>query len=172
MRLTFWRRSAETSGRHRNPIFESDTYVDTERVAAGSLHSLSLGLFLYWINACLWAIVDSDLLRIGGSTQGGVILGTLGRIRAALENWCKRECKAGRERTAPGNFTEGMMNSRGAPAKLQGAESNSALVFSHDSLPTRVSPRHHSCRSMFGGLNGCQGNWRGTELHATGVARL
>ena len=129
LRLTFWRRSAETSVRHRNPIFEPDTYVDPERVAADSLHSLSLGLFLYWINACLWAIVDSDLFRIGGSTQGGVILGTLGRIRAALENWCKRECKAGRERTVPGNFTEGMMNSRGAPAKLQGAESNSVLVF-------------------------------------------
>jgi hypothetical protein len=56
--LTFWRTSAETLTRHRNPLFQHDTGVDQNSLAMDALHTLHLGVFLNYCKCVLWALID------------------------------------------------------------------------------------------------------------------
>ena len=127
--VTFWRRSCETRIRHRCPLFSEATGLSPHKsLAIDWLHCLSLGLFLYYINAFVHAMIDSCAFGARG-TFAERRLHVLRMMRARMATWRSAEEKSGRARTLPGHFTEGMLGEKGQASSLQGAESNAVLTF-------------------------------------------
>ena len=57
--ITFWRPSAETSARHRNPIFAEDLGTQPARVlVVDSLHALYLGVMLVFCRSLVWKMIE------------------------------------------------------------------------------------------------------------------
>ena len=84
----------------------------------------------YWINAVLHQLIADD--AYGTTThheQGTWELGTLAALKQRMGPWRSAEAQAGRHRSLPGNFTEGMLGTSGGPVGLQGAESNDVCTF-------------------------------------------
>ena len=128
--VVFWRKSRETKVRRRNPIWSERTHFSPHRnLAADNLHLLSLGVTLYWINAVLHQLIADDAYGTKSTTKRERELGTLAALKQRMGPWRSAEAQAGRQRTLPGNFTEGMLGAPGGPVGLQGAESNDVCTF-------------------------------------------
>ena len=123
---TFWRRKRETRTRHRNPLFTAGTYLSPSRsLASDWLHCLSLGVFGYWINFVVWALVDCDAYCCRATTIDAKFSESVGFLRASMVMW-NRENK---DESLPGDLTSGMIGKRGGATSLAGAEANSMLTF-------------------------------------------
>jgi len=128
LRVVFWRRSAETKARRRNPLFCVETGLSPAVLAVDWLHSLALGLTGYWINAVVHFMYRADIFDVRRRGEALETV-TLARLRSSASEWRASEVKAGRERTMPGNLTRGMIGKLGRNTSLQGAEANSFLCF-------------------------------------------
>ena len=135
-RLLFWRRSAETHVRHRNPIFSEETGILPECVLVVDwLHTLSLGVYKYYI-AHLWhTLFDHDVFKVGECTSEEFLLQSVARLRNDLFRWYDSELAAGRAHSRVQNLTPEMVG-RSAAHKLGtwGAETNGLLFFSQHLL--------------------------------------
>ena len=67
IKLCFWRRSAATLCKHRNPIFGGDPGLSVVRsYAVDYLHTMALGVLGYVVLECFWRAVDSPIISGGG----------------------------------------------------------------------------------------------------------
>ena len=63
--LLFWRQSAETSVRRRNPLFQESLHTHvTSSFAIDVMHSWCLGIFQQFVVAVLWKVLDSNLFPV------------------------------------------------------------------------------------------------------------
>ena len=106
--VRFWRCSAETRVRRRNPVWSEATHMSPHRnLAADNLHIFSLGALLYWVNAVLHQLFSDDCFGTRCTTRRERMLGNLRALMALMRRWNQSEAAAGRPRTLPGNFTDG-----------------------------------------------------------------
>ena len=62
--MTFWRRSKETSVRHRNPVFSASLGTDLPTAfTVDTMHTWCLGLHAQYVAAALWAVVDTAMFH-------------------------------------------------------------------------------------------------------------
>ena len=66
--VVFWRPSAETSVRHRNPLFDSSLGVTlTAAFTPDLMHTWCLGIQQKFLGAILWHILKSDIFEVQGA---------------------------------------------------------------------------------------------------------
>ena len=118
----FWRRSAETVARHRNPLVDSHPCIEPKDLVTDWLHCLSLGVFQYFLNFVFYWITDHGLLE---NSLEAVVL----RVRAMIFDWYGSEHRAGRVRHRLQDLQTSMIGVRGGAISLHGAETNDMLVF-------------------------------------------
>ena len=149
-RLLFWRRTAETHVRHRNPVFSKETGIVPERVLVIDwLHALSLGVYKYFISHLWHMLFKYNVYGIGQCTDHEHILMSVGRLRNELFQWYNTERDEGRAHSRVQNLTPEMVGTA-TSHKLGtwGAETNGLLLFSQHLL--RV---HHDKLTAPGLLN-------------------
>ena len=90
--IIFWRRSAETSCLHRNPLFDAALGVGLESIGVDVLHTLHLGVFQKLVAKAWWTLLLRDAWGVAGAAGGRanqdelVANGCL-RLRRALFDW-------------------------------------------------------------------------------------
>ena len=62
--FVFWRSSAQTLVRVRNPLFSRRSFVIPSSIAAYELHCLHLGVFADYVNTVFWACIDEDVFML------------------------------------------------------------------------------------------------------------
>ena len=156
---TFWRRSCETSARHRNPIFGPATGVSVQNIGLDWLHILSLGVIQLFLMNLVWDLVHSNVMNITGSMQN-VFEITIARMKGELNEFYTAEARAGRTHTKCQQLLPTMFGSNTARKfALHGAETNGFLAYCVSALPRwlRLGPRHRhysqGCRSLVGILD-------------------
>ena len=154
-RLLFWRRSAETHVRQRNPLFSEETGIVPERVLVVDwLHTLSLGVYKYFISVLWHTLIEHDAFKVGPCTAGERSLLSTGRLRNELFAWYDQELAAGRVHSRVQNLTPEMIGTS-VRHKLGtwGAETNGLLLFSRSLLQVHRKALHPSlARSLTKGL--------------------
>jgi hypothetical protein len=135
-RLLFWRRSAETHVRHRNPVFSEETGIVPERVLVIDwLHALSLGVYKYFISHLWHTLFEHDVYEIGRCTDHEHIVLSLGRLRVDLFNWYAAELAQGRAHSRVQSLTPEMVGTASShKLGTWGAETNGLLLFSQHLL--------------------------------------
>ena len=134
-RATFWRRGAETSARHRNPVFSEETHLSPQELMGDWLHACSLGIFQAYLALLLHTLMARNVFRLPGSTKTDWWVLFAARIRANLFAWYKREKRAGKICTEVQEFSAGMMGKQmKGGIGLHGAEANDFLSFAVESL--------------------------------------
>jgi hypothetical protein len=135
-KVMFWRRSAETLCRHRNPMMDASLGLEPEdAITVDTLHALYLGVMNTFCSVAIWVILDGCVYA---STSGeeGTKLALLG-LRASLLEWYKqRHAKYPSENlTRVADFTPSMAGTRGDPkCKTKGAETWGMCLFLLDEL--------------------------------------
>ena len=61
LKLMFWRTSAETMTRHRNPLLDPAIGITMNSLTVDTLHTLCLGIVHEWVSATVWDLVDSKV---------------------------------------------------------------------------------------------------------------
>ena len=131
--LTFWRTSAESQCRHRNPLFSRRSYITPEIICIDELHTLHLGVFGDYSGTVVWQCLDAGVwgAREGRSEDAYTAKAVL-RLKSDLMAWYKRH-----KRTNPGiplyelaDLQVSMIGSREAPTvKTKAGESGTFLRF-------------------------------------------
>ena len=102
-RVLFWRTSAETHARHRNPLWSEKTGILPDRSAALDwLHVLSLGVFQTWCALAVHQLIACDAWGTLATTWEGKAALSCQRLTAETEAWQKRQEQAGRDVTRLG----------------------------------------------------------------------
>ena len=116
VRVLFWRVSEQTRTRHRNPLFWPQTGVTTDALAIDILHTLHLGVILYFSSEVVWALLLGNIFGIAGGADDILHMGVF-RIRDRLFAWYNQWDAAHPERPACrlGNFTVQMLGDRAHP---------------------------------------------------------
>ena len=109
-------------------------------LAADNLHIFSLGALLCWVNAVLHQLFSDDCFGTRCTTRRERMLGNLRVLMALMRRRGQSEAAAGRPRTLPWGFTEGMVGPEGGAAGLQGAEANDVATFLAQPLLTELRP--------------------------------
>ena len=136
-RAVFWRQSSETSARHRNPLFSHETGLSPVNLGIDWLHTLSLGVFQFWLAVLCWDLIDANAWDVAGRENARINL-SISILRAELFSWYGREAAAGRAHTQVQKLTPGMFGDHDSPeCRLHGAETNGFLAFSEFLLQTR-----------------------------------
>ena len=135
---TFWRKSSETSTRHRNPLFGPSTGLSANNIGLDWLHILSLGIIQSLLMWLLWDGVNVNVYGIQGSAQAIFELTVL-RIKGELEAFYQDESRSGRHHTRVQAFVPALFGTNSARAfRLHGAETNGFLRFFVTVLPRWV----------------------------------
>ena len=66
---TFWRRTAETRARHRNPLFSADIGVGVKTLAIDAMHTIWLGPAQQYCAAVFWLAVDTNFFDVPGASE-------------------------------------------------------------------------------------------------------
>ena len=128
-KANFWRSSAETSARHRNPLMSQEIMVGPENIVVDWLHCLSLGVFQYFVNSMLFALVDSPAFSTASTRETRVQI-SLQRIKVMLFAWYSAEEKSGRMRNRLQDLSPGMLGeTENDMITLHGGETNDFLIF-------------------------------------------
>jgi hypothetical protein len=136
VRVLFWRVSEQTRTRHRNPLFWPQTGVTTDALAIDILHTLHLGVILYFSSEVVWALLLGNIFGIAGGADDILHMGVF-RIRDRLFAWYNQWDAAHPERPACrlGNFTVQMLGDRAHPRlHVRAAESYWMFLFVLDLL--------------------------------------
>ena len=85
----FWRVSAETLARHRNPIWCLETGLDPSlHLCVDSLHTLYLGPMKQYCEVAVWVVFDSGILGVGvQSTDDEILEMSVVLLRVKLMHW-------------------------------------------------------------------------------------
>jgi len=128
--LHFWRRSAETLARHRNPIFGASVGITQESVVPCWLHGMSLGTFKLVIIHIFWKLQKINYWDVRQSPEEAMLEASLPVMQRALFKWYNCEAAANRNHCRVQRLTVGMFGSSKHPAcGLHGAETNGVLCF-------------------------------------------
>ena len=60
----FWRPSANTITRYRNPLFAASTGVDLSSIAIDWLRCMALGVFQHMLGHCCWAMFNENVFDV------------------------------------------------------------------------------------------------------------
>ena len=117
VRVTFWRRSAETRTRHRNPVFDPLLGISVDTLCVDTLHSLYLGPAKDWCAHVLWELVLRNVLGYPGESLEQRLPLSVLRIRNELWAWYPkwRREHPGDDITQLGDLTPAMLGSRSDP---------------------------------------------------------
>ena len=145
-RLLFWRRSAETHVRQRNPLFSEEAGIVPERVlVVDLLHTLSFGVYKYFISVLWHTLIQHDAFKVGPCTAGELSLLSTGRLRNERFAWYDQELTAGRVHSRVQNLTPEMLGTSTAhKLGTWGAETNGLLLFSRSLLQVHHKVLHPS----------------------------
>ena len=88
LQVTLWRRSAETTVRHRCPLFAIPG-VTLLTVKVDALHTVHLGVAQVYCMHCIWELICADLYSLGGR-ETDKFQNTVLRMRASLRDYYKR----------------------------------------------------------------------------------
>ena len=82
--IIFWRSSADTITRHRNPIFDKELGVTTNRsLTVDVLHSFYLGVLNVWARTAIWQLILSGIYGQLGTKDENMAAAVL-MLRSAL----------------------------------------------------------------------------------------
>ena len=130
--VVFWRPSAETSAKHRNPLFVEHLGTGPrDLITVDILHALFLGPMNLFVKIALWNILESGVYGSMGDQQERLANSILA-LRNALMNFYKRHDREnkGATLTRCSDLTPKML---GTPAdqkcKTKGAETWGILLF-------------------------------------------
>jgi hypothetical protein len=131
----FWRRSGETSTRHRNPLYSDEIGTSPDRTNSFDwLHCLSWGVFkdfLSWFVHELWA---HNVYRVEGSGDT-IILGSAHLLKRDLFEWYISEKSLGHVHTEVQDLTPSMFGTYAKPKLgLFASETNGFLLFAETLL--------------------------------------
>jgi len=140
--LVFWRRSQETSVRHRNPVFiEELGLTPSLSLASDWLHCLSQGTFKTVLITFCKVIYDNNCFNLPGGSVSATMEGTTSRLRYLLFSWYRSELRNGRQHTQVQNLTTSMLqNDLGLHASETNGFAFFCLHLTHtlgDALPSR-----------------------------------
>ena len=87
-RVLFWRPSAETLARHKNPLFnDAIGFTPYRCVGVDWLHTLSLGIFQTWCSATLHELFRVDAWQTLSANEAARVRMSTQRLSAELELW-------------------------------------------------------------------------------------
>ena len=139
--VTFWRKSFETSCRHRCPLLGRRTGASPGRsLGLDWLHALSLGVFKHWLMWFIHALLEHNAWGVSGADrQTRFELGVF-RLKEELFQWYASEKRKGKQHTEVQKLLPSMLGEPGSPKfKIHGAETNSFLSFAvKELLPKRA----------------------------------
>ena len=72
LRILFWRRSSESSTRHRNPLMDTgvgDIGVTIDLFSLDTLHTLYLGPWQRWCMTVMWTLIRSNVWNLAGASD-------------------------------------------------------------------------------------------------------
>jgi hypothetical protein len=88
----FWRSSAATFCKHRNPLFAPGTLITIESLCVDEMHTLHLGVFGNYVVHVLWELILADAWGVGGSLpQDAAFARSALAIRYDLFQWYKQQ---------------------------------------------------------------------------------
>ena len=156
--FTFWRRSEETTCRHRNPLYADDICTSPDKTTAFDwLHTLSWGVFkvfLTWFVHQLW---EANVFGVPGKGDA-VIIASTPILKSHLFAWYKREKAAGRVHTEVQDLIPSMFGNFNEPKLgLFASETNAFLLFSEallDEIGSKL-PDAKRIRSCIAPLTRC-----------------
>lgn len=129
MRTVWWRASQETAVRRRNPLFGPGTYVTPQCMSVDWLHTLSLGVFQFFLGPLFWVLLSTNAFRVKGPEASLPELG-LARMKQLLFEWYNSEAACGRHHCRVQNITMSMLGCAEEPElKLHAAETNGLVPF-------------------------------------------
>ena len=138
--LTFWRPSAETRTKHRNPLISRALGIEPCTWLGDVLHCLYLGVFQVYAAAAFEALTLANAFRGPASYSGLTLIEyTLGQFKAALFQWYGvwRRTHRDRDITSVEDITMKMVRTKSGKAamKLKAAETKGVCMFLGDLLP-------------------------------------
>lgn len=143
--LCFWRCSAETVSRHRNPLFAAELGVVPERILMVDwMHTLSLGVYQNFLGHLFQAMFAANVWQLEGNMENRIKMSCI-RLRAQLFQWYAEEAQEGRVHTRVQNLLPQMFGSPQDPhLGLHAAETNGMLAFAYYHLGTFATslPNH------------------------------
>ena len=130
-RVLFWRASAETLVRHKNPVFnEAIGFTPYRCVGVDWLHTLSLGLFQNWCSATLHELFRVDAWQTFSANEGARIKMSTQRLSAELEGWTVARLSDNRNVTKVRTLQQDDFGTHRHPKfPLKGGETNTFLEF-------------------------------------------
>ena len=137
---TFWRSSRETWVYHRNPLWNRRMGFTHDRcMAVDWLHSLSLGVFQFFVMAAIHILLQADVWETKETTEEARNAASIDRIRAELTEFYRSQKKKGINVTeitdlAPSTFG----TARSPGCHLKAAETNHFMPYL-DNLLARFS---------------------------------
>lgn len=133
LRATFWRRHAETRVAFRNPLWDPSIGLTMERLAVDILHTVYLGLALFFVGCVFWEIIDGHLWRLGqGLPRDGRWQANAQNLRSFLREYyaAQRRIRPEKPLTELEDLTISMMgNEKGALPKVKAIETKHLLPF-------------------------------------------
>ena len=94
--FVFWRSSAQTLVRVRNPLFSRRSFVIPSSIAADELHCLHLGVFADYVNTVFWACIDEDVFHVKSPTmqRQTCVAAAAEHLKSKLWEWYKQQAKS------------------------------------------------------------------------------
>jgi hypothetical protein len=141
-KVQFWRKTAETLARHRNPLMAAHLGIGLGTFAIDQLHVLNLGVYLQYVTDVFWALIRADAWALGPCYTGEEKQQMCAlRLRHELWHWYSR-----RKHTHPHetlhrlqDLTSEMLGIPSKPKlKLKAAECKTTVYFAVDMLQTFV----------------------------------
>jgi len=130
-RVTFWRTSAESIARHRNPLFTEELGISPHRcMTIDTLHCLYLGIMIVWCRIVVWVVFLSGVFGSVGSAEEKLQTAVL-VMRSELLNWYSAHEKSnGEVLTRVSDINLKMFGKQSDPkCKTKGAETWGLLLF-------------------------------------------
>lgn len=129
-RVLFWRKSADTRCRRRNPMLMApDIGITVDSLMVDKLHTLNLGPALFWCSHSLWRLILTDSWGTG-MTGEQLHHASVMQIRNALWEWYRdqRRIRPHEEITQVTDFTVRMLGKPGSQSLSTKAAETKGLV--------------------------------------------
>ena len=140
-RMVFWRTSAQTVTRHRNPIFNRATGITPSTMMFDYLHVCCLGVFPTFLGYLVWQLILANVWDVQPLPMDTRLKLSTRRLQTELFAWYGEQQRLGRTPCRVQALTAGMLGDKDSPyLRLHAAECNWFLDFA-DALLTRHGAR-------------------------------
>jgi hypothetical protein len=111
---TFWRPSAETRVRHRNPLMDGSIGVSHDATCPDKLHCLYLGPMFEWNHQVIWVMIEADVYSVAnGRDKEERNQLSVQMLRAELMAWYKLQRRTSAKPLSEfGDLTLNMLNTK------------------------------------------------------------